>query len=516
MPDRQRQPLDYEPVVRSPQKKNLRESEAVAAETWLAPPQTGGGTGIEPEYAQVWEPRVPVIDRPTTATKAVQESWIVRRGHTISYAGLLLFTIFLYFRPYELFSALSALSSMTFWIAILTLVAFIPAQLSLEGNITARPREVNLLLLLCLTAIASIPLAINPGEAYGAFVEYLKPVIIFIVIINVVRTEARLKILIGLSLAVSIVVSIGAISDFRTGALADNRVWGLIGNLFGNPNDLALHLATMVPLAVALTFVSRGAIRKTLYAMCALLMMAASVVTFSRGGFLGLVGGGAVLAWKLGRRNRLAMVMIVLVFVGMFALAPGGYGNRLGSIFSVSSDVTGSSSARQALLILSIQTALRHPLLGVGMGNFHIVSIHEQVSHNAYTQVATEMGMTAFVLYVLFIVTPLRRLRQIERETLAAAGRRSHFYYLAIGAQASLVAYMISSFFASVPYSFYVYYLVGYAVCLRRLYYIETSAAQELLKHAAENQVAGDRLGSRLQHSYQSFALHEPQGVADQ
>jgi O-antigen ligase len=210
------------------------------------------------------------------------------------------------------------------------------------------------------------------------------------------------------------------------------------------------------------------------------------------------------------------MVMIVLVFVGLFALAPGGYGNRLGSIFSVSSDATGSSSARQALLILSIQTALRHPLFGVGMGNFHIVSIHEQVSHNAYTQVATEMGLTALVLYVLFIVTPLRRLRQIERETLAAAGRRSHFYYFAIGAQASLVAYMISSFFASVPYSFYVYYLVGYAVCLRRLYYIETSAAQAVLKRTAGNHAADDRPGGKLQHSYQSFALHEPQGAADQ
>ncbi len=516
MPYRKRQPFDYEPVTRSPQKKGVRESEAVAADAWLIPPQTGAGASNEPEYAQVWEPRVPVTDHPAAATKKiVPESWIVRRGHTLSYAGLLLFTIFLYFRPYDLFSALSALSSATFWIAILTLVAFIPAQFSLEGNITARPREVNLLLLFCLTAIASIPLAINPGEAYGAFVEYLKPVIIFIVIINVVRTEARLKKLIGLSLAVSIVVSVSAISDFRSGSLAGNRIWGFIGNLFGNPNDLALHLATMVPLAVALAFVSRGAIRKTLYAMCVLLMMAASMVTFSRGGFLGLIGGGAVLAWKLGRRNRLAMVMIVLVFVSLFAFAPGGYGSRLGSIFSVSSDATGSSSARQALLTTSIQVALRHPLLGVGMGNFHIVSIHEQVSHNAYTTVAAEMGLTALVLYMLFLITPLRRLRQIERETLAA-GRSSQFYYLAIGAQASLVAYMISSFFASVPYQFYVYYLVGYAVCLRRLYHSETSAAQEVLKHAAENHVASDRLGGKLQHSYQSFALHESQGAVDQ
>ena len=33
---------------------------------------------------------------------------------------------------------------------------------------------------------------------------------------------------------------------------------------------------------------------------------------------------------------------------------------------------------------------------------------------------------------------------------------------------------MISSFFLSVAYVWYVYYLVGYAVCLRRIYESET------------------------------------------
>ena len=33
---------------------------------------------------------------------------------------------------------------------------------------------------------------------------------------------------------------------------------------------------------------------------------------------------------------------------------------------------------------------------------------------------------------------------------------------------------MVCSFFASVAYLWYVYYLVGYAVCLRRLYESET------------------------------------------
>jgi hypothetical protein len=73
----------------------------------------------------------------------------------------------------------------------------------------------------------------------------------------------------------------------------------------------------------------------------------------------------------------------------------------------------------------------------------------------------------------LFIVTPLKKLGQIARENFATR-RDSRFYYLALGLQASLIAYLISSFFLSVAYVWYVYYLVGYAVCLRRLYESET------------------------------------------
>jgi hypothetical protein len=77
--------------------------------------------------------------------------------------------------------------------------------------------------------------------------------------------------------------------------------------------------------------------------------------------------------------------------------------------------------------------------------------------------------MAAAALYTMFIVTPLKRLRQIERATLEDL-RGSSFHYLAVGIQASLVAYMVGSFFASVAYQWYVYYLVAYAISLRRIY----------------------------------------------
>jgi O-antigen ligase len=295
----------------------------------------------------------------------------------------------------------------------------------------------------------------------------------FIVIVNVVRTERRLKGMIFLGLAVGCMLSVGAINDYRAGRflVEGQRVAGVVGGMFGNPNDLALHLVTMIPLAFGLFLHTRRKLAKPLYAACIFLMVGGLIATFSRGGFLGLIGACFVLAWKMGRRNRALIIILLLGLLVVFvALAPGEYASRLGSI---TTGVDASSHSRRALLIRSIVVALANPLFGVGMGNFHIVAIGESVSHNAYTQVASEMGMAAMIVYILFNVVPIRRLGLIERETYDAR-RSSRIYYLSVALQASLVAYMISSFFGSVAYQYYVYYLVGYAVALRRIYEAQT------------------------------------------
>lgn len=421
--------------------------------------------------------------RPSRAAKRARkepepERWSAKRGHLAAYVGLFVFTFVLYYRPYEQIAALSWFTSMAFVVGVATLLVFFPAQLSLEGTLTARPREVNLLLLFCVTALLSMPLAISPSEAWTTFTDtLLKAAVIFVVMVNVLRTRGRLKGIIFLSLAVSAYLCVSAVRDFRTGNLTVEgyRVEGAIGNLFGNPNDMAIHLVTMLPIALTLGMAARNPLKKWLYWLCSALIVVGTVLTYSRGGFLGLMTVGAVLGWKLGRRNRLLVVLAGLVLVVLFvALAPGNYVLRILSIFDHSLDPVASASSRQALLVRSIMTSLANPVFGIGMGNFHIVSIRELVSHNSYTQVSAEMGLAALVIYVLFIVTPLRRLGRIERETLVTRGRPTEFYYLSVGLQASLLCYMVVSFFGSVAYLWYVYYLVAYAVALRRIYAVET------------------------------------------
>jgi O-antigen ligase len=377
-------------------------------------------------------------------------------------------------------------------VALVTLAFFVPTQLSLEGTLTARPTEVNLVLLFCLTALLSIPLAINRITAWQEFSgTFIRCIIIFIVIINSVRTKARLKGLLFIALASGIWLSVEAINDSRMGlaTVEGYRAGGRGSGIFGNTNDMALHVVTIFPIAIALLFGSKGLVRKFLYGSSAALMLAAIVLSYSRGAFLGLIVVLIFLAMKLGPQHRFGIVLAVLVLAGaVLLLVPDNYGGRLLSIFVPSLDRGGSADARRGELFRSLYIALRHPLLGIGMGNYQDeMSYTGHVTHNAYTQVAAEMGMAALACYTMFIIIPLRKLGQIARETFATR-RDSQYYYLTVGLQGALLGYMVSSFFLSVAYLWYVYYLVGFAICLRRLYEAETGKAVGLEKRRERRQ----------------------------
>jgi len=463
---RQQSKNDYQPVSRSGSRK--RNVPLSTIEVWPVRPESS---------PQPSKPRDRKTEPATRLEQTNPSATFLKHGHAFSYATLFLFTAILYLRPAEFYpSALTA--SIALLLGIATLGFFIPTQLSLEGTLTARPREVNLVLFLFLTGLLSIPLAINRQEAWAEFSgTFIRCIVIFVVMINVVRTEARLKGLIFLSMAAGIWLSIEAINEYRLGLMTVEgyRAAGRGTGIFGNTNDMALHLVTILPISVAFMLGSKGAVRKLIYGASATLMIAAIVLSYSRGAFIGMLVVVLFIAWKLGRQRRLEIIFAVLGFAGVIVLlAPDKYGSRLLSIFIPSLDAEGSADSRRGELFRSIYVALRHPLLGIGMGNYQPeMSYKGLVTHNSYTQVAAEMGMTALACYVMFIVTPLKKLGQIARETLETR-RDSRFYYLALGIQASLIAYLISSFFLSVAYVWYVYYLVAYAVCLRRLYESET------------------------------------------
>src|SRR5258708_2014549 len=289
-----RQPQsDYLPVTptASPRSSKPKNSDP---DVWAVKPKRDPARLSRPSAEQV-----PPTQRLLHFDQTYQSTFL-KHGNAFTYAALFLFTLILYARPAEFYpSPLTA--SIALLIGIATLGFFLPTQLSLEATLTARPREVNLVLLFGVTGLLSIPLAINPQEAWIEFSgTFIRCIVIFVVMVNVVRTEARLKGLLFLAIGASIWLSVVAINDYRLGlaTVEGYRAGGRGSGIFGNSNDMALFLVTNVPIAIALLLGSRSRARKFLFAGCALLMIASIVLTYSRGGFIGLLIGLTFFAWK--------------------------------------------------------------------------------------------------------------------------------------------------------------------------------------------------------------------------
>lgn len=416
-----------------------------------------------------------------------EKTWLEKRGHTVTFILLYLFTFTLYFRPYELIPGMESFTSLALYLAIATLVVYIPVQFNVDSRLTARPPEFWCIIGMLICGIITIPIARNVGVAWEAFNDtFIKIVLIFIIMINVVRTERRMKALIWLGLIIGVVMSYKSMENFASGELLleGYRVRAVVNGMFGNPNDMALQFVILTPIAFVLGLATRGWLWRTVYFGMVIMFIVGNMITYSRGGFLGLIAVSVILAWKLSRGQRFKIFGTFLLFTTIaVAVAPGGYGIRILSIFIPGLDPVGSSDQRSELLQRSLFITARNPW-GVGMGNFQLMSDSGHVTHNAYTQVSSEMGIVAAACFILLLILPILSLNKIEsemfsREDLFDKERHDYYYYIAIGLQASFIGAMICIFFLSVAYQWFVYYMVIYAISVRQVYQIAREKAEK-------------------------------------
>jgi len=419
--------------------------------------------------------------------------------HRWAYSGLVLFTLVLYVRPND-FLPIGDFPVAKI-VGAAALAAFLLERLAAGRSFSVLPRELKYLLGLVVLMFLSVLLALNPGEAMDTVTGlFLKVVLIFVLMINTLTSYARFRRLVGLTALCGGWVAVDALTNFIAGKdlVETYRAGGVGGGMFGNPNDLALALGILIPLAVALALTARALPARLLWLASAGVMAGALLVTFSRAGFLSLVAAGMYVLATMGRRRARVTVVLLLGGLALASFAPEGYGDRVLSIFDHSLDRTGSAIGRTEVLWRSLQVVASNPkvwVAGLGPGNFHIVSIHEAVNHNAYLQVLTEIGLPALVLYLLFLTGAFRGLRDLVKSRRRGDGWDA-VSVLAISLRASLLAYAVGSFFGSVAYQWPLYYAAGYAVCLRQIAAARETATPPATSRALVRTEAARRAGS--------------------
>ena len=201
----------------------------------------------------------------------------------------------------------------------------------------------------------TIPMSYWPGGSIRLLTDqYLKAIAFFWLLATIITTPGRLRGIAWTLVLCAIPLAGTGIWHYLSGHVMETgqdglvRIVGYMGSsgLTGNPNDLALMLNLIIPLAGALALSSRGAARLLATAV-ALLGMGGVIVTFSRAGFLALTATLFMFLVVLARRKSGgAAIALFLIVLSVPALLPKSYVDRLSTITNMQQDKTGSAQGR--------------------------------------------------------------------------------------------------------------------------------------------------------------------------
>ena len=355
------------------------------------------------------------------------------------------------------------------------------------------PRELVCLVLLMVQFCFTIPFASWHGGAFWRVVEFSKIVLILLVMARAVNTLERLRRLIYVQAAcVATIVVVTVIKGYRVAG----RLQGVLRGVYSNPNDFAFAIVLTLPLCFAFLLRTRNLFVKIVWALVMAAMIYAVVSTASRAGALALLFTMAMCLWEFGVKGRRHYLIVLAGSVtAIFLLFYGGrlkerFGAVLEPDLSSQADMAahGSIKHRWMLLKESLIVTAEHPLVGVGPGNFKGFTGTWQVTHNSYTEMSSEAGLPALFLYLMILWFAFKNLHESKR----LVGGQDEFMLFAGALHASLIGYVIGSFFASVAYSFFPYFLVAYTTALLK---VSRDGAPSALDSKGARKGNGLRLG---------------------
>jgi putative inorganic carbon (hco3(-)) transporter len=451
---------------------------------------TSGRRVEAPDRAQASLRLVPApeeaqAEAPARATRREQRDW--------AYLGLLLFTALLYFRPQDTFPPLNGLRLAEI-AALIGLAGLFFGRLGRGLPLTRLNPELVGVVAFGGVILLLAPFSIWTGGTIGTFTDlYVKVMLIFLLMVNTLTTPRRLEQFLWLIVLAMGYIAFRAIFDYARGInlIENGRVQGALGGMFRNPNDLALNLVTILPLAVALALRARTSFRRLLALGSAALMIGAVVATHSRSGTVGLAAMVILLAVLLVRRRPRLVLAGGLVLALAVPLTPASYWARVASITDASQDDTGSREARSILMREAWAAFLAHPITGIGAGQFRNYNPEGREeawreTHNVMLQVAAETGVFGLAVFSFLLVRGTFANRQTRRLLRRASGARARgrpaasapivtreeagdLDIYSAAAAAALGGWFVCAFFASVAYHWTFYYVLALAIAPREI-----------------------------------------------
>ena len=276
------------------------------------------------------------------------------------------------------------------------------------------------------------------------------------------------------------------------GTMQDGRLF-LERGRFSNPNEMAQALLLGMPFWWAIL----GNSRSLFFKLCGVGSIAAMMYVVAKTGSRGALISILVVLLFMFLRASVVGKMQLLFGAGMLLLIavlllPGGLRARYRTFFTTDAmersenpdadaemldRAINSSSNRMELLIRSLVLTAKHPLLGVGPGMFPVAENDLARSegkkgawlgtHNSFTEVSSECGIPAFLLYCAILVLSFRKSYALYRRTKSNPDWKEISTH-ALALNYSLIAFFVTGLFVHAAYTSLLPVLSGLTVSLMR------------------------------------------------
>jgi len=325
------------------------------------------------------------------------------------YFGIIIYYTFLFMLPEELEWTHASLI-----ICLITTLCWVKEVIKTPDYKFIPSKQNYFLLALGVTVLLSIPFAYEKSYCWKPFLTFSKICIFYFVTINLIRTKKDFKILLW---AIAIIFGLLTIKCNILYFLFGHVGFGGAG---GDNNHFALALVMVLPFSLYLFFAENLLLRKLLLGIISLGIISTTILTFSRGGWIGLIGVLTLIFLKT-RSKALAIYGITFLVLLAMIFLPTGYKERIKSILEYKNDQ--SAMGRIYAWESGGKMICERPLIGIGLGNFaplahtyNPILSKDMKAHNSFIHLGAECGLISLLVFIILLVTPMIELYKIRRK----------------------------------------------------------------------------------------------------
>lgn len=386
---------------------------------------------------------------------------------------VLLYLLFEFGRPQGIIPALNPLHLP----AVVTI--FLIFYLIRLGKVSFSDPQTKLFFLLIVFMGFHILFALNNYWAFNTWLSMALSFAAYLCIISFVNTPEKYYKLIYFWIYIHIFLAIFGIIKGGRG----------IGGFLGDENDFCMTINMVIPFSYYMARGNNTLSKKLFYIVVTCLFVFANIASFSRGGFVGLIGIG-VYIWIKSSRKVMAALVIAMMALFIVLVAPEKYGDRIRSITEEGSQ-SGTGEERVYTWGIAWDMFKGNPLFGVGQGNapwefrkYEIAGGFKEgllgrsragrAMHSVYFTLLPELGILGaflFCLMIYYFYKDTKRIRDKLRNKTKMLKENTTIndLNLAFSLEASLIGYLVSSIFISTLYYPNFWILMGFTVCFRRI-----------------------------------------------